>query len=518
MANKKVDPGKPDPTKVDPHSAATDKKAGGKKPGPNAAAVAAALASGPSGKKSGWTWEAALANYLGIAYNAKTKLFFDAWNTIDQSVATNNPFNITIDYTGGSTGKLAGNTSGVLNFDTPVDGIKATAAFILRRTPNIVAALKVGNYQEAATNVGNSGWAPSDPVYGNSLWKTFQSGNVNLGKNAPGGDLSPKDKAQIQTEAATFRAQSEAGNAAYIQATTDIAGQKKLALETAHISDPWITVLKDKKGNVVGMGQAIGANAPKNALMYGGQPMTKSDLSNVWNSRYAGIYEEYTGNVPQAADIVNTLSKGLSSWGLQSQLAARPSFTSSPIYKKSAAGISAESQQILGHAATPDMIRKAISQEWDQGQLDANLRKAPDYLQGPEYQNKYAGMKDVYQKIYGSPDANATQTIKQAAANGWDTGAFANYLRIQPEYTTSIEYQNNALGLLDNLGMMFRSHPTLTPGNPGKMGGTAIPTSPLVPGGSKVLNPVLKFAPTLDATPPALPTEQVRPQEAVPSG
>jgi hypothetical protein len=504
IPNAKKGAGVPVSPLADPHNKASDKAAGKPKgtAAQAAAAVAAAIANAPSKSKGGFVWEAALADYLGIAYNAKTKLFFDSWNTIDNSAATNNPFNITIDYTGGSTGKLSGNPDGVLNFDTPLDGIRATAAFILRRTPNIKDALKAGDYQGAAAAVGASGWAPKDPTYGNSLWRTFKTGSVHTGSNAPSSDLSPKAKAQVSVEGATLRAQSEAGNAAYIQSTVDVAAQKKVAEETAHVTDPWIVVVNGKGGTKFSYG--TGMNPPKNVLMYGGQPVTKSDYTTIWGTKYAGIYEDYTGRVPTPADVAYTLGKGLTPYGLQAYLASLPGFTSSPIYKKEATDINQLSIQILGTNAPEKIIQQAISEGWTQTQLEANLRQQPDYLQGPEFTDKYAAMKAVYQQIYGQPDANANQTIKQVAANGWDTNAFANYLRTQPEYKTSLEYQDNTVNLLDKLGLILRGPSTLAPvpasGLP--TGGKPVPTSPLVPGGAKPLNPVLPYQPTLTATPP----------------
>lgn len=309
--------------------------------------------------------------------------------------------------------------------------------------------------------------------------------------------LTPAQKAARAAADAAARAANPALAAAQALESANAAA----ARAAYHANNPWVTVQTDTHGNVVGLGTAYGPKPPKNALRYGGQPLTQNELSSMWTARYATVWEQYTGKVPTAADIVSTLKSGLSPYGLQTKLSQTKTFTSSPVYKSSAPGVQAVAQQVLGGAAPDSFVRQAIALGWDQSTVAAQLRKLPQYLQGPEFQTNQAQMNTVYKQIYGAPDANAQQAIRETAAAGWTTDQFASYLRSQPQYKTSVEYQAKATSFLDAMGLLLGSRAVLTPTTTTPAGGTAVPNVGVVPGKAAPLNPVLGLQATLPDNP-----------------
>lgn len=290
--------------------------------------------------------------------------------------------------------------------------------------------------------------------------------------------------------------QAKSASGAFIQSQVDLGAATAQAKAVAHVSDPWVTVVTDKKTGQTTLGQTTGYAPPKNVLTYGGEPLTKSGLSTVWSSQYANSYEQFTGKVATADVIVSTLQAGLSPFGLQQKLAQQKGFVGSPIWQENAPQVNSVAKQILGTDAPLDFTRKALSLGWNDTTVAAELRKIPQYLKGPEYQSNVATMGGQYKQIYGVPDATASQTIKEAAANGWTTTQFASYLRDQPEYKQSAEYQGNALSFLDAMGLLTGSRPTLTKATP-ITGGTAVPNAAVVPGQAKPLTSPSPFTASL---------------------
>lgn len=315
------------------------------------------------------------------------------------------------------------------------------------------------------------------------------------------GKKKPKTPAQKAADAAAV-IKAKADSAAYIAAQELLREKRQAAALDNHASDPWVIPVIGKHGEVTGFRYATGVTAPKNTLKYGGEPLTKAALYAVWTGGgYSNAYQQYTGRVARPSDIVAILGKGLTVIGMQGQLAKLPGFEKSPIYLAHAGDVTAAVKAIWGTAAPKALIHQAISQEWDTNTLGEHLRKDPRYLQGPEYKTNFATMKDAYQQIYGAPDANAMQSIGEAAANGWTTAQFATYLRDQPQYKTSLEYQANTVNFLDAMGLFTGSRATLLPGATAPTGGTAVTNAPVVPGVPKPLNPVLPFTPSLPGSP-----------------
>lgn len=469
----------------------------------------------PAAKTTGaFEWEGTLANLLGITYSKNVKKFFDAWHTSDNSNASNNPFNITVDYTGTATGDLAGNSANVKNFPTAVDGLRATAAFIQKNTPQIISTLNSGDYKGAADSIGQAGWdgGPNAPAsvkqnYSNSIYKNYLAGAYTVGNNAPT-KLSPADKAQVSVIQQTTTANDQANSPGYIKATTDLttvkAEARASAEATAHVADgtQWVVEQKNKIGDTIGFSYSTGPNPPKNVLLINGAPATKSDLQASWNSQYADTYAQFTGKQATPAQISKILASGVSVYGLRSQLATQPSFTSSPVYKSSAAGLQGDAKTILGGNAPQSLINQALAENWDQATYEAKLRALPAYTKGPEFQTNLDQLQQVYQGIYGSVDEQTAQNLKEYAAAGWTPTMLGTYLRSQPQYKTSAEAQGNALGFLDSMGLLIGARPVLTPSKP-IAGGAAGPNSARIPGSPMPISAPGTFTPKL-ATAPGL--------------
>jgi hypothetical protein len=64
----------------------------------------------------------------------------------------------------------------------------------------------------------------------------------------------------------------------------------------------------------------------------------------------------------------------------------------------------------------------------------------------------------------GVPDGTAQMTIAQATAAGWKADQYAAWLRSQPTYTQSPEYQTKALTFLGSLGLITGQNPVLKKG------------------------------------------------------
>lgn len=433
-------------------------------PGPNFPFQQVIQAAGGSvsttSQPKGYEWEGALADKLGVPYSPAMKKFFDAWNANDRSSASNNPFNITVDYTGGSTGTLSGNTAGVLNFATALDGVNATAAFIQKNVPSLINDLKKGNFKGASQTIQDSGWAgKGNTTYGAGIYSTFQSGTaINVGTNAPS-QLSPTGKAQVSVQQSTETLQQQAHDQAYLGATVAKASALAQAKVAGHETDPWVTVLTDKKGNITGLGEAIGMQPPKNVLTIGGQPATRQDYQLAWSQTYASDYEAYTGKPATPAVQVQILESGQSLYQMRQRLANQPGFTSSPIYKQSAAGIADAVKTATGKAAPKSFVRDAIAQGWDSATVSAKIKQLPGYTSGPEYRQNFAQNVNTFQSIYGMPNNQENAWLKHVTLQGWSTDEIAGHLRSDPAYKYSPEYQAKAINFLDAMGMFTGTRP-----------------------------------------------------------
>lgn len=204
---------------------------------------------------------------------------------------------------------------------------------------------------------------------------------------------------------------------------------------------------------------------PKNVLKYGPTPLTQTQFLATWKQTYQDTFFSYTGRQASGKEIASILKNAPSQYTLANTLATTKSFTTSPTYKAHAPGIIAVAKQDFGEDWKVDknFVAQAISQNWDQATLEENLRNRPEYMNGPTFKTNVAQMSNVFQGIFGSSNAPATQQLLQhVALQGWSQDQFAAYLRSQPEYSNSQEYKTKALSFAQQLGLITGSVPTLS--------------------------------------------------------
>ena len=272
----------------------------------------------------------------------------------------------------------------------------------------------------------------------------------------------PRTAAQQAADAAR-EAAAKAASPGYIQSTTNLSVIKSQAVAeakaVAHISDPWVTLLRGKGGRITGFGQSTGASPPGDVLMIGGQPATQSLFNSIWGATYEGTFEAYTGRTPTAQEQADILSRGLSVYSLRDELSKQPGFQSSPVFKQAGAGIERQATDALGKPPPPDFVRKAIAQNWDAATTDAQIRALPGYQNGPQFRNDYAQNAQTYEGIYGTADKQAQAWLHHATLNGWTPAAVGQALRSDPAYKYSPEYQAKAVTFLDAIGQITGTAP-----------------------------------------------------------
>jgi len=228
------------------------------------------------------------------------------------------------------------------------------------------------------------------------------------------------------------------------------------------LTDPWVVLTPKGKLSFV-----YSDTPPKNALTFAGQPITRTGFNQTWTQSYADTFEAYTGRKATGKDIAQILRQSPSVPGLAQQLANRPTFQSSPIYKQHAKGFLAVGRSILGQTWNPSgdtkgIIKKAIVGNWDQATFEQTLRESKEYAKSPEFQANLDNFKDAYSSIYGQPDAAVTSTLKDRVVAGWSTEQLNTWLRQQPAYKFSAEYQTKSLSFLGQLGLITGAVPTLS--------------------------------------------------------
>lgn len=284
----------------------------------------------------------------------------------------------------------------------------------------------------------------------------------------PRAGLTPQEKGQATVEQKTATAQAQA--VAY---------------------DKW--VVRNPNGTIGFAAIRDAAHPPKGIIrVQGGLPLTQSQLLQAKQNIYDDLYLSFQGRPAPLRAVANILEKGMSQLGVMYALTTKPKkgpdrFVGSPIWNRTAAGITGRAKDLYGQNWKPDrdLIRKAIVESWDAPTIDAKLRSRPEYLNGPEFKTNVAQLSNVFQSIYGTPSAEAQQTIKEAAGNGWAVDQFAYWLRGQPEYTSSPEYLQKTLSLGSALGLITGQVPTLGQGTPPpnlQPPGGKLPNNQLVPG------------------------------------
>lgn len=332
----------------------------------------------------------------------------------------------------------------------------------------------------AGSNATQDGWtevgiatASGSPAY------SKDTGGA-MFKQLMGTALTPTEKGAVSVAQTQATGQQLLNTPGAIDTAAQVALAKATTLASLKVQqkfETWVTLRTDKNGQVQSFGYVGGLTAPKatktsQPFLVAGEPITKEQLAQLWDSRYASTFLDFTGKQATPNDIHRIVDSGITPYGLQTQLSQTKGFTASPIYKAHAAGYQDQAKQVLGKAAPDTFIRKAIAENWDTDTFNANIRTLDGgklYQQGPVFKQNFSDMKGLYQSIYGVADASATDTIKQHTLQGWKPQEFGQYLRTLPQYKSSPEAQATAVSFLDGMGLLTGSRPVLTPNKAGSL-------------------------------------------------
>lgn len=171
------------------------------------------------------------------------------------------------------------------------------------------------------------------------------------------------------------------------------------------------------------------------------------------------IYLAYTGRTAKNGEISKWLQNPVSAYQLQIFLSDphnNPRFYKSPVWTTNAPSYESAYKDIFGPDAEVDRnaIRYGIVHNLGSTGFQQYLRDRPGYETSQEFRGKFAQYQSVYQNIYGAPDATGKTAIKQAVRSGWNQDQWEQYLRAQPEYTSSGEYKLKAQALADRMGLI----------------------------------------------------------------
>lgn len=273
---------------------------------------------------------------------------------------------------------------------------------------------------------------------------------------------------------------------------TDTATKSSLTSDvTKSLQDPYITGV-NAKGKLMGVTSAA---APKNVVSYDGAPLTQTAFLSL-KRQLETYFVTYTGKRPDNATVLKYIQKGWGPYTLTTALSKNPAFFKSPIWKSEAPAYKAAAADLLppGQSPPQNLMRAAILNKWDTSTFQAVIKKLPTYVESNNFKQTTATLLNVHQSIMGIPDAGANETINQAALAGWQPDQYAAWLRSQPQYTSSPEYQTKTLTFLQSLGLITGAQPVLkqsavAPVNTAKTDTSVLPTDARLPAAQTLTRP-----------------------------
>lgn len=223
--------------------------------------------------------------------------------------------------------------------------------------------------------------------------------------------------------------------------------------------DPWVTI--NAKGNLVPV------HDPGKAFHFAGQPLTRSQVLSMFN-QYNDLWLSYLGRPISPNEFQKfAITLGWSRYRVISQyLTKRPNFVKGPLYKQQSGDYIAAWHQVYGMNSTPDpnAIKNGVIHNMDQATFMDTLMKRPDYVNSNKFKTEQASLADAYSSIYGIPDAKGSAIIQKATLGGWTPEQLKSWLRKQPEYTHSEEFQSKSLAFANALMGVSGTLPVLGPG------------------------------------------------------
>jgi hypothetical protein len=226
---------------------------------------------------------------------------------------------------------------------------------------------------------------------------------------------------------------------------------------TQALTDPFVGI--DRHGRL------IAVRNPANAVKVFGQPLTRSQFLSQ-QSQINDLYLSFVGRKATPKQVAHILTSGMSTYQIKVQLSNSKGFVGSPVWRQNAPGYQSVWSQMYGAETTIDNkeIRYAIVNNLGGEGFAQRLRNRPDYVRSNEFKANEATLSTVYTKIFGVPGAAGESVVKTAAINGWNQDQFASYLRAQPQYTNSEEFQTKALNFASALGLVTGNVPTMAQG------------------------------------------------------
>lgn len=280
-------------------------------------------------------------------------------------------------------------------------------------------------------------------------------------------------------------------------ADTSAAAQQGNSIQPPVFNDPYISGMTKQ-------GKFTTTLDPNKAMQYNGAPLTRSAFLTVKDG-LTSHYVSYTGGRPTDRQIITYISQNWNTYTLDLLLSHGKKFTNSPIYKQYSANLGASLADLMpkGQKVPEDLIRQAAVNGWSADAVAAKLRKMKGYTNSKEFSGNVATLMNVHTSIMGNPDPGAMVSIKDAALAGWNADQYAAYLRAQPAYRRSPEYQSKALTILGALGLITGARPILAKGvepGPGALGTPVtgkISADPRVPGKPSLQDPLGSLGVTL---------------------
>lgn len=178
--------------------------------------------------------------------------------------------------------------------------------------------------------------------------------------------------------------------------------------------------------------------------------ITRAEFNRQWGY-YNDIYQAYAGRNASRKEAFALIRNGITATTLAKHLAKQPAFFKSPIWKQQADKYYGPARN-MGMQVDRKFVAQAIANNWDPYVFQEKLRQRPGYLKSNEFRTVEAGMKNAFTALYGEPDAEWGAVIKRAVLGRWTEDQWKSYLRQQPGYRNSTEYQETMGSIRSLLG------------------------------------------------------------------
>lgn len=245
--------------------------------------------------------------------------------------------------------------------------------------------------------------------------------------------------------------------------------------------DPWVVITP--KGVLKTVNSVT---APRNAVTDAtGQAYTLSQFNSVGRG-LDSLYLAWTGARANPKTVAQYIKSPVSDYEIQLRLSdpkQNPRLYKSPIWLTHAPDYESVYKGVYGNDAKPplDLVRYAVVHNLSQAGFQQKLRDLPNYNTSEEYKGAAAQFNSGYQQIYGAPDAVGQQAIDKAVRQGWNADQWMQYLRAQPQYTSSGEFKANVYSLFGKLSLIPGAQTTGTSDQPAPTSAPASATAPPPP-------------------------------------